>query len=120
METMTPRERIKAAINHRLPDRQPLDVGGCDASSIVAAAYDKLKAHLGIETDTILLNRRSGVVRPDEAILRRLGVATRIVILGQPDKSPDRWEPDGTMVDRNRSDGCPRRCRGEQRLTGQE
>jgi|GEM_PF-1627157 len=99
MPAMTPRERIVAALDHRSPDRVPLDVGGCDASSIVAAAYEQLKAHLGIESETVFLNRRSGVVKPDEAVLRRLGAATRIVILGQPDDMPERWEPDGTVID---------------------
>jgi uroporphyrinogen decarboxylase len=45
---MTPRERIQAAIEHREPDRVPVDLGATPRSGISAIAYGNLKAHLGI------------------------------------------------------------------------
>ena len=40
---MTSRERVLAAINHREPDRVPLDIGGGGSTSIVVEGYEKLK-----------------------------------------------------------------------------
>lgn len=45
---MTSRERILAAINHRPVDRVPIDLGGTRQSGIAAAAYARLRQHLGI------------------------------------------------------------------------
>jgi uroporphyrinogen decarboxylase len=45
---MTPRERVLAAINHKEPDRVPIDCGGMRSAGIAAIAYAKLKKHLGI------------------------------------------------------------------------
>ena len=46
---MTPRERILAAINHKPVDRIPIDFGGTNETSIAAAAYARLRSHLGID-----------------------------------------------------------------------
>lgn len=48
-ETMTSRERVLAAINHREPDRIPLDMGGTIMSGIMAQPLDRLRKHLGLE-----------------------------------------------------------------------
>jgi len=45
---MTSRERVLAAINHREPDRLPIDIGGTEVTGIHGIAYNRLKAHLGI------------------------------------------------------------------------
>jgi uroporphyrinogen decarboxylase len=47
---MTSRERIIAAIEHRQPDRVPVDLGATPSSGISATAYGNLKKHLGITT----------------------------------------------------------------------
>jgi len=39
---MTPRERILTALEHRQPDRVPIDFGGHHSSGISAIAYAKL------------------------------------------------------------------------------
>lgn len=46
---MTPRERIMAALEHREPDRVPIDFAGTSCSGVHLIAYDKLRKHLGIE-----------------------------------------------------------------------
>ena len=43
---MTSRERVMAAVNHQVPDRVPVDLGGHRSSGIMAIAYSKLKKHL--------------------------------------------------------------------------
>jgi uroporphyrinogen decarboxylase len=44
---MTSRERVLSALNHKKPDRVPIDLGGCICTSINVMAYQKLKSHLG-------------------------------------------------------------------------
>ena len=47
--TMTSRERVLAALNHREPDRVPVDLSGHRSSGIAAIAYAKLRKHLGLK-----------------------------------------------------------------------
>ncbi len=47
---MTRRERVLAAIDHREPDRVPVDLGAMRSTGITAAAYGKLKDYLGLRT----------------------------------------------------------------------
>jgi len=48
MESMTSRERVKLAINHRQPDRVPIDFGAMRSTGIATLAYNKLRSKLGI------------------------------------------------------------------------
>ncbi|MDP7461256.1 MAG: hypothetical protein QGG28_13800 [Alphaproteobacteria bacterium] len=52
MLEMTHRERVMAALNHRQPDRTPIDFGGTFTTTIFQAAYERLKDHLGLEHET--------------------------------------------------------------------
>jgi uroporphyrinogen decarboxylase len=45
---MNSRERLKLSLNHKEPDRIPIDLGGFRDSSISAIAYNKLRKKLGI------------------------------------------------------------------------
>jgi uroporphyrinogen decarboxylase len=45
---MTRRERVLAALDHKIPDRVPVDLGAMRSTGITAAAYGRLKEHLGI------------------------------------------------------------------------
>ena len=46
---MSSRERVLAAVNHREPDRVPLDLGGSRVTGIDASAYVALRAALGLD-----------------------------------------------------------------------
>ncbi|MGA2496535.1 MAG: uroporphyrinogen decarboxylase family protein [Tepidisphaeraceae bacterium] len=46
-ETMTSRQRVLAALNHREPDRVPIDLGG-NQTGIHKVAYQSLLKHLGV------------------------------------------------------------------------
>lgn len=50
---MTSRERVLAVLDHKEPDRIPIDCGGMRSAGIAAIAYAKLKRHLGMESDEI-------------------------------------------------------------------
>ena len=45
MLEMTPRERVMTALDHKEPDRVPLDIGGGQSTSLVAEAYENLLRH---------------------------------------------------------------------------
>ena len=46
---MTSRERVLLALNHKEPDRVPVDLGGSVVTGIQASALDKLKKVLCLE-----------------------------------------------------------------------
>jgi len=73
MVEMTSRERVIAALQHREPDRVPLDIGGGASTSIVVEGYELLKRGLGISSETRVLNKIFRVARLDEAVLKGLG-----------------------------------------------
>ena len=50
---MNSRERVLAALDHRQPDRPPVDFGGYRSSGAMAIAYAKLKKALGITSGDI-------------------------------------------------------------------
>lgn len=51
---MTSRERVLSAINHQETDRIPVDLGGSNATTILAEAYYNLLKHLQIDKEIII------------------------------------------------------------------
>lgn len=49
---MNSRERVVAAINHRQPDRVPIDVGGTLATTMHRAVYDELRKRLEVRDES--------------------------------------------------------------------
>lgn len=95
----TSRERVMAAVNHRAPDRVPIDLGGHRSSGIMAIAYNKLKRHLGITTGDIYVYdfvQQLAIIEPE--VLDRFGVDTIELGRGFALK-PEDWQewvlPDG-------------------------
>lgn len=84
MAEMTPRERVWAAVNHREPDRVPLDIGGGSSTTLIVEGYEKLKQHLGVEAEPRILNRIFRMARLDEDAMKLLGVDCRPLGLGPP------------------------------------
>ena len=71
---MTPRERVLKAVNHQVPDRVPIDLGGMMASGIAVSAYDKMKRKLGISTPTKVLDARFMIAVVEDEVLKRLHI----------------------------------------------
>jgi len=72
---VTPRERILAAIDHREPDRIPVDLGATPSSGISATAYGCLKTHLNIDDGhTRIYDVVQQLAQPEEVVLDRFGV----------------------------------------------
>ena len=81
---MTSRERVIKAINHQVPDRVPIDLGGFQ-TGIHKSAYAALLQHLGIEDETVMLDPVQQLAEPCEAVLERFRVDTRYVVAHGPD-----------------------------------
>lgn len=79
--TMTPRERVLAALDHRQPDRVPIDLGG-NQTGIHKVAYKNLIDHLGLREEIQIMDAVQQLARPSEAVLERLRVDTRYVFAG--------------------------------------
>ena len=83
-ETMTSRQRVSAALNHKVPDRVPIDLGGFQ-TGIHKKAYADLLNHLGIKEEITILDPVQQLARPSEEILRRFNVDIRYVCAHGPD-----------------------------------
>jgi len=98
---MTPRERILAALDHREPDRVPIDLGATASSGISAIAHARLVRHLGLAgVPTRVYDVVQQLARPGRALLDRYGVD--VVDLGETfNTEPSDWY--GVSLD----DGLP-------------
>ncbi|MHB1484173.1 MAG: uroporphyrinogen decarboxylase family protein [Saccharofermentanales bacterium] len=90
---MNSRERILAAINHKEPDRVPVDLGATPSSGISAIAYKNLKKYLGITSGhTRVYDVVQQVAQPENMILDRFGID--VIDIGRAFNTLDRdWSP---------------------------
>ena len=74
---MTSRERVLAALNHRQPDRVPVDFSGHRSSGIAAITYAKLRKYLGLREKVIkVYDPIQQLAEVDEDVLGLFGVDT--------------------------------------------
>jgi uroporphyrinogen-III decarboxylase len=102
---MTSRERVLAALDHREPDRVPIDLGGTFVTGISASALHALRRHLGLEDRPVKLYDALQMLGEVEADLVErlqldvLPVERPIVAFGLRNEG---WKPwtlfDGTSV----------------------
>jgi uroporphyrinogen decarboxylase len=79
---MNSRQRVIQSLNHKEPDRVPIDLGATIVSSIVKQAYIELKQHLGIPVEPIkMLDYVQQLPYVDEELMERFGVDFRMVQL---------------------------------------
>lgn len=71
---MTSRERILTAIEHRTPDRIPVDLGGSPSSGISIVAYDNLVKYLGMDLKNYGYDVIQQVSQPPLELLDHFGV----------------------------------------------
>lgn len=81
-------ERVFMALNHREPDRVPIDFGGTTATGVQITAYDRLKKLLSIETPSLIANKRAQLVVVEEAIKARLHADVDGIGLNPPGSLP--------------------------------
>jgi len=104
---MTSRERVERVLNHRLPDRIPLDLGGTPVTGMHVSAVYMLRQALGLDPPgmpvrVIELLQMLGEIKPD--LIEALGadvvpLQSPMTRLGFPNEG---WKPwtlfDGTPV----------------------
>ncbi len=71
---MTSRERILAAIEHREPDRVPIDIGATPSSGISAIAYKNLMDYLGINGHTRIYDVVQQLAQPEDWFIERFKI----------------------------------------------
>ncbi len=81
-----------AAINHRSPERVPLDLGATPSSGISAIGHSNLMRYLGLQEPTLVYDVVQQLAQPSDALLDRFGVD--VVDLGRTfNASPQDWHP---------------------------
>lgn len=90
---MTSRERILAAIEHRQPDRVPVDLGATPSSGISAIAYGNLKKHLGLNGGgTFIYDVVQQLAQPEDALLDQFKID--VVDIGRAfNTEASAWQP---------------------------
>jgi uroporphyrinogen decarboxylase len=83
-ETMTSRQRVLKALNHQIPDRIPIDLGGFQ-TSIHKKAYIELLDYLGIDDELTIMDPVQQLAKPCEELLERFHVDIRYVCAHGPD-----------------------------------
>jgi uroporphyrinogen decarboxylase len=95
---MSSRERVLKALNHEMPDRVPIDLGGTVNSSIIKEGYDNLRGHLGFSPSPVkFIDLMMRSVRVDEDVQEHFGTDFKGVF---PNRSlPIKWLNDNTYLD---------------------
>ena len=92
---MTSRERVLASVNHKEPDKVPIDLGGTICTTLTATANEKLKQFLNIDKGgEIVTLPIIDVVLPLEEILTLFETDTRTVRLRGPVNDEDEQKED--------------------------
>lgn len=71
---MTSRERVLSTINHREPDRVPIDLGSTPSSGISAVAYSNLVNHLQLDINPKIYDVVQQVAQPDDVMIEKFGI----------------------------------------------
>jgi len=102
--TMNSRERVIAAINHREPDRVPVDMNGTIVTSLTRIAYQNLREFLSMPPDgqPEVSHFAMDTVRARDDLLDRYRVDTRSIGMGVPFGFKEERMPDGTLYDEYR------------------
>ena len=95
----TSRDRVLCALNHEEPDRVPIFFGTSGVTTMLASAYDRLKAHLGIDRPTRVFWRALQYALLDEDVMQRFHSDGRPLIAGAAPSSLERELPDDALVD---------------------
>ncbi len=85
--SMTPKERVRAVLNHEVPDRVPIVLGISNATGIKMQTYRDIKKMIGIDAPDVPIYDwpELGTAKVDEETLRRLNVDVRGVLDLEPE-----------------------------------
>jgi uroporphyrinogen decarboxylase len=83
-ETMSSRQRVLKALNHEIPDRIPIDLGGFQ-TGIHRKAYSELLDYLSIKDEVTIMDPVQQLAQPCEELLKRFHVDIRYVFAHGPE-----------------------------------
>jgi hypothetical protein len=102
---LTSRERVRVTLDHREPDRTPIDLGSTPATGICASSYSRLKKTLGIKSGLIKIEEPFEMIAEVEDEVRKIlnvdtyGIPSPQTFFGFKNEN---WKPfslfDGTEV----------------------
>jgi len=102
---MTSRERVRAALSHREPDRLPVDFGGTSVTGMHASCVAALREHFGLEQRPVKIHEPCQMLGLVEDDLQRAmgvdveGVFPRRTMFGFANRNWKPWRmPDGLEV----------------------
>jgi uroporphyrinogen decarboxylase len=110
MACMTPRERVRATLAHREPDRIPVCVGGT-GGKITESRIALLRRHFGIEGEVPPVLVGPQMMRLDDRVLDALGTDVRFLYMRPPSDfrqhtaADGGWLYDWGLVYREHGDG---------------
>ena len=81
-DKMTSRQRVLTALNHQVPDRVPIDLGGFQTG--IHARPTSPARHLGLTEDIVILDPVQQLAKPSEQVLQRFHVDTRYICAKAP------------------------------------
>jgi len=96
---MTHRDRVMLALNHKQPDREPMDLGSFTFSSINKKVYDDLKNIIGIKEETLLTNRFIQSAYVNFEVLKYLETDFRPIYFSPRENSIDIESSSSTYID---------------------
>lgn len=113
---MTSRERVLKTLRHEEPDKVPIDFGAMRSTGIMAIAYNRLKAYLGLSGGyTRVYDVPQQLAEPEPAVLERFQVDV-VDLANTMGRHPEDWLdwplPDGSPGQVHRS-SYPVRRNGE-------
>lgn len=102
---MNSRQRVLCALEHRQPDRVPIDLGGTRQSGMAVSTYHKLKQRLGLHTPTRVYDLYQMLAEIERPVMERFGADC--IGLNRPAVAfgirNEHWKPwrlfDGTPVE---------------------
>lgn len=104
---MTSRDRVLTTLRHEEPDKVPIDFGAMRSTGIMAIAYNRLKAYLGLRGGyTRVYDVPQQLAEPEPAILERFQVDV-VDLANTMGRHPEEWLPwtlpDGSLAHVHRS-----------------
>lgn len=98
---MNSRERVLQALNHKEPDKVPIDCGATIVTAPTRIAYQNLRDYLGMAEDTepTTSHRQMGTVYPKEDFYQRYEVDFRTVAMKGPWEFEPKEMPDDSFYD---------------------
>jgi len=102
-DSMTPREIVTASINHREPERVPIDLGSISVTTMnratLMALQNYLNGDIAITADTTVMLKRFQNVDPPEDLLKRYHIDLRGIRPGKARMRREETFASGQYVD---------------------